>query len=299
MNREISLPGRITRVGSAVRTVLLVAVVAAYAPAAGATGSDWTESGFHQSGQEETQPRDEPRDLEIRALNDEIQRLREQVRELMDRLSAAQEEIVSLRQQLASAESPSEEADSSASSEFDELSIPEDQPLASPDAALLALQASYEKQVNPESLATERERADVLRRVRRWMPRANREFTGPVEWACEIRAIERLRTGAVYLTVVVIDPVTGAARSRPHVVEISKRIASGLDRIPRDEPALLGGVFRLDLVLNEDREEPGLFNDPALVGPFVEFGFEIVVRSISSVPPEMTQPADGNPSPGG
>lgn len=212
------------------------------------------------------------------AAEDEIEALKRRIGELERQLQAARETIAILRRQLAQQGVQPEEVEVE-----DPLVLPQDQPLASPEATLAAVIADYAEFREGKTWDDEKDRRNFLREVDRWTSRMEKEYRGRVEWTCDMVAREQLRSGEEFLMVVVRDLETGNRWSNQFEVAIPRRLQARAHRIPSDEPIILRGTFQLDLSINPERLERGSFDSPRFVGPFVEFGFNFDVSAIAEV----------------
>lgn len=212
----------------------------------------------------------------------QIAALEARVQELEEALARAEARVAELEAALAAAQGGAAPGEPG-------LTLPADKPTASPDAALVALKASYADTFKDRSFATDAEKADYNKTLRSWLAAQEREFRGHVEWVCTVSNREVLTNGDQFLTVEVIDPDTGDLWSRPFVLEIPRRQGGALARLDLSRPLVVGGIFQLDLTVNENRPEEGMFNDPPFVGAFVEYGYNFRLQSISQyVPPRTT-----------
>lgn len=211
--------------------------------------------------------------------------LQERILELEAQLLDAQRQIESLERELQASRSRASD-----SFDFDEIVKVPDNPMASPDALFVALQKEYNAALSDMTFNTPREKTVYLRHARSWRSKMLRKYNTQVHWVCELEDEDTLANGDVLATFVVRDPKTGDAWSRPFVIELNRRMAQ------RVEPGVLlsiKGAFRAEIEYNQERSEEGLVNDPMLVGPFIEFAYEIQPRSIGPYEPDETDGGNG------
>jgi hypothetical protein len=135
--------------------------------------------------------------------------------------------------------------------------------------------------------AGSRERAAYLNTVRTWAARMNNELRSTIKW--HVRIIEPLRGDRWQgLKLQAVDPVTGTFLGDPFVVQITDQQAKRLDELYRqgawNEALELQGVLIPAMRIDETREAADPFDPTPLVGPFVEFGYRVEVRTI--LPPK-------------
>ncbi len=169
---------------------------------------------------------------------------------------------------------------------FSDLGFPADAPLASPEAAFVIAVGLYDEAFADLSYESPRDKINYVRRVRQWAGRTDRTLTDKIVWVCELQDFEMLQGGTAVITVQVVNPTNGSDYwSRPHVLELSRRTASSLNRLHSSargdlDYVKVSGIFRVKQQVDENRSEEGLFEEPYLVGPFVTFNYEIDVNSV-------------------
>ena len=206
---------------------------------------------------------------------DEIKVLKQQILDIQDELAKAYARIADLESRLGILV-PGKSIDG-----VDPLIIPEDKPLASPDTLLIALQQDYEKATEGLEIdGNESVRKNYMRAVRSWISRVEKKYRQRIEWKCDLIDREILSNREEHIIVVVRDPETGDRWSNEFEITLPKQLTSKLNLINSTEPIVIRGIFRTALNINESRREAGSFNDPQLVGSFVEYGYELSVQSI-------------------
>lgn len=257
-----------------------------------------------QPADQSTSPDSAPLKSEINALRQEIKSLLSQIAEMHLRIVALENQVAqlngkpilpSLSPDSGNAD-PSNQSDAPSVPRFPDLVLLPEQPLASPESALLKAEQEYKTTFADLPYQTSREKLNYIRRIRQWMPRINRQLTGKITWTCNLQEIRSTRSGSAFITVQIINPAEAdELRSRPHVIEVPKLIAMSLDRLPSPsiespDRVQLTGIFRLRLEVDEDLAEKELLEEPYLVGPFVNFKYEIDVRSITPATLDNSKP---------
>lgn len=224
----------------------------------------------------------------------EVARLRERVATLEAELKATRATISELEKRLGIVKTDDPKLSS------DPMVILDDQPMASPDALLATAQDSYVEAVRGLSYDTERNRALYLRRLRQWITRTNKEYTGPITWVTELVSYNQTNERSDIAVVVVRDAETGYRLSRDFDLSISRRLGRRIAEVEPGSLLELRGIIRSDLLINAARQEVGPFNEPRFVGPFVEFGYSIDIQSLSPLEyiPWEQEPAPAPPPDG-
>jgi len=249
----------------------------------------------------------------VEDLRSQLAVLRDEIRELASRLARSNDRVSALEREVNRLTAPGGAARSGAGAgagearddappgidDSDEpaLDLPASKPLASPEAALREARTRYEDAFADLSFESKRDRETYLERIRAWIAGLNRELTDTINWTCEIHRIELPDSGPATLAVRVIDPQTHKPRSAVHLLQAPRRAAISAQRERKraaaaadddnDDatgdrvPFRLDGIFRMQLRLDEARVDQGRFDEPPFVGPFVSFGYQIEVRTLS------------------
>jgi len=228
----------------------------------------------------------------------ENQRLQTQVADLQVELETAREEIAALKEEIERLEQLLAERGRTAPAvpqpaPEEEVTIDESKPDASPRALLAAIIADYHEttaELEMGSGPDDPARSGYLRRLDRWVAGINRQYRLPVEW--HVRIVDPVeRVGRTYrLRLRAVDPKTAVQLGDPFDAILSSSLVSRLrdheQRSGLDDVMILKGVLLPDVGVNEARTEPGAFDNPRFVGPFVEFGFAVQAQTILPVPEE-------------
>jgi uncharacterized small protein (DUF1192 family) len=164
------------------------------------------------------------------------------------------------------------------------VSIDETAPSASPRALLRVLTENYQERAASLEMgesATDPKRIAYLREFERWAAKVNREMKSPVEWHVRIVG-DAVAVGRGFtMRLVAVDPVTFVQLGDPFDAYVSRSLARRLQLreppIERDEVLVMGGTLVPRVHVNEDRDTPGPFDNPRLIGPFAELGFGVEV----------------------
>ncbi|MFG0285554.1 MAG: hypothetical protein ACF8R7_14140 [Phycisphaerales bacterium JB039] len=210
-------------------------------------------------------------------------RLRDQVAELEAKLQAALAEIDLLRIRLEDAEERLGNLEPPRPPQYAEVSA---DPFSSPYALFRELVRLYERELATLPRQTEAEDRAFGEAVERWVNEAPRRIRAEREWTVRIEAVERESTAPRKFTglVSVIDPATGLAYGPGRRMPLPPRMAQDvLDGADRHDLWLARVTVAAAPARNADRESPGVFNEPWLIGPQVEFGFDLEWRELEGI----------------
>ncbi len=230
-----------------------------------------------------------------RDLRQDNQRLQTQVDDMRRELDAARIRIADLERDLAAlmrrlgrtTGSPSSTAPSTPP---ERVTIDESVPNASPRALLGAIRESYTEATSDfeigdfDSPTGRRHRAAYLRAVESWARRIQREMKSAVVWHIRMLPMAEQGGGEPGLRVRAIDPETGVELGDPFTIRLSSAIRRKLAMLEQRTPIdvlVLKGVLMPRVTVNQDRMDPGPFNNPPLVGPFAEFRFIVTANSLT------------------
>ncbi|UCD75082.1 MAG: hypothetical protein JSV91_15010 [Phycisphaerales bacterium] len=231
-------------------------------------------------------------------LRRENQSLRTRVRDLEAELRAAREQIEALQKEIGRLEGLLEAAGSGRRvplqppPEPEKVTVDESVPEASPRALFTALTNDYQEKLgdlergDPGSTT----RANYFRALERWQNAATAKFRAPIEWHVRVkdRAVPTARGGFI-ISLVAVDPVTDVELGQSFEVLLARNIARRLADVEDRgglEVLLLKGILMPAVWINPNRESPGTFDNPRLIGPFAEFDFRVEVRSLIPAPKE-------------
>lgn len=244
---------------------------------------------FVPSGQAFAQPPSQPGDID--RLTTEVERLNARVKQLEAENSRLLQRLRDLQARSGTrAEDPAGNAP-----------IPAD-PLAAPVSMLSDLIKRYDRDLasvprsSPAAMDRFREQA------MRWCKAMNAEIRGKTKWLVrlsDVREISALRTDGLMQ---VLDPDTLKPIGEPVRFEIPGRFAERIKTAERAKGTnettweFTAGV-QAEPRFNADRPDVGVFNVPAFVGPFVEFGIKLDWQALgeAELPETPAQPADQAP----
>jgi hypothetical protein len=139
---------------------------------------------------------------------------------------------------------------------------------------------------------TEAQTQQLIREARRWVRQVSLDKRRPIEWTVRVLAVAPPRSaGSAELrssgeaVVEVINDKTGEPIGSPFTLALESREVTRLRESQAPSLWRFGGVFAATPAVDESRAEPGLFNVPKLVGPFVAFGYELSIRSMRPIAP--------------
>ncbi|MBL9119894.1 MAG: hypothetical protein JNL80_08270 [Phycisphaerae bacterium] len=153
---------------------------------------------------------------------------------------------------------------------------------------LTKAQAEYATAFPPPSPDDRPEPAAARQRsLERFVASMNRGWRQEVRWSVKINKAERLGEG-VLLTVQPLND-DGSFRGDPVPMLVEARRVRRLEvvfqKAQPNETFSVRAVFSPRLSVDMARQEPGLFNNPPLVGPGVEFRYDLAVQGIAKAKP--------------
>lgn len=224
-------------------------------------------------------------------LRRENERLRTEVRELQSELNAARARIAELERDLErAAAAPSRAPRPGLGDEVDDavtMGDPADGPEHHPGLLLLRLQEEYAEAMGDHAPGAHdsRERDRYHRALSRWYFEVNRR-RHHVIWP--VRVLQHqpaTRAGKTFRLQVVQHDDPEVVYGDPFEVVMSRSTAHRFmrmqERDPDDRPRIyvLRANLSPTLLFNEDRYEPGPFDNPRFVGLFTEFDFALDIRA--------------------
>jgi hypothetical protein len=252
--------------------------------------------------------------LELRA---EVARLRAQLAEAEAAARALQDRIAELEEAGrtgAPPETGTPPKDGEGSADADGpapvITVDETKPQASPRAVRMEARRRWE--AGPGTLdvgveSTSPQRINYLRALVNWIRDQERTWRLDVAWTVRPVALVREDRNGTTWTMQAHDPVTDARLGDPFDVRARRVVVRQLERqIARAEtegqpiePLRLTGTVVVRFSLDASRREPGTFDRPRLLAPFVAFEFGVEAQSIDVVatPPPAPAPAPA-PAPG-
>ncbi len=237
-------------------------------------------------------------DQSVLELRQENARLRDRIAQLEAQLAQSNRQVESLKAQNTALQrrltpgggggsGPPTTPTPAPSNEPDLSNLPDD-PFAAPDAMLRELRSKYVENFGDAPLSTPEEREKRIQDARPWTRRMSTELRRAVEWLVTVVPDSEGRWSqpgfgrdTVFL-LQVLDSASGggAPIGRPFPISVSGRDAGRLQANPDGTRWIVSGVFSATPNVNPERETPGLFETPALVGPFVEFQHSLAVRGL-------------------
>ncbi|PHQ81653.1 MAG: hypothetical protein COB69_03835 [Phycisphaera sp.] len=251
-------------------------------------------------GQADAQPRDKAELIqENRALRDELEkqisrvlRLEAQVdrllgerRALMGTLRQTEGLIAALRNQLG--------ATDALPPPIPMAQTPAD-PLASPDSLLRELKSQYRVTLLSAPQETQAERAEFIKQLRRWCRLTHQNLRGKRTWLVRLEDMTHLGKDALVVRMTVLDEANGLPIGDAFDVQFPKRFQEQYRRGSETGKWELTSLVIAKPVFNESRTSRGVFEYPTVVGPMVEFDFELNWQGLRAWEPaaKPDQPED-------
>jgi len=250
-----------------------------------------------------------PQDLraENNRLRERLAELETELAESRRRIARLEDLVRSLRRELAEVDvtnghtgepsdsGPAQESDSTITTKDADSAAPiPDDPYAAPDALHRRLRREFANEFAAEPPAEDRALQRYVADLRRWARIASQTHRAPVDWL--VRIIDRPTTddpaAPRVATFQVIERETGRTIGEPFTLTLAPRETARLDEHAEQKLWILSGVLAAAPSINPDRPDKGLFDNPPLLGPYVEFGYDFSVRALR--PAERT--ADASPN---
>lgn len=227
--------------------------------------------------------------------------LRERVEALEAQLKAAQERIRQLEAELEAARragaaspasGPEGAADPAADQSADQAAPPAD------DAHRIATVAEFLDKAKGEYAAAfapknpgDKPAPPRQRDLDRFVQLTNRTWRQELRWNVQVLKWEKSGDGVVLTTQPLNEDGSAHGDAVPMLVESRhlRRLEVVFQRAQANDVFLVKGVFSPRLAVNMQRMEPGVFNNPPLVGPGVEMRYDIAVQGISKVQPKAKE----------
>jgi hypothetical protein len=247
---------------------------------------------------------------QVRVLTDQLATLQAEHAAALERLRTVEAENQFLREQGAQAAPPGAAAPTeSTEPAATHAPIPED-PLASPASMLAELQRRYNADFGPPAdpnmapspppidTAAPPLTSALRKALDLWCVGQARELRGPIEWRVRFTGLRALDRSDYAAMLTVIDPATGLPIGDTLEVAVprdqAERLARELGPTGGDVKAplwVLTGSIIARPRFSADRATAGVFNHPAFVGPYVEFGFELDWEAVALAPPGGDPPS--------
>lgn len=243
-------------------------------------------------------------DKSVNELRQENQRLREKVAELDAQLAEARRRIARLEETIRTLRAQPQQPDAAAGASPAPAApaqpaasaepLPDD-PYAAPDALYAALKKDFESTVGALPRTTDQETDRYVREARRWVRQMAQRQRRVVDWQVRVLDPSARRSGepapaiapsAGDATVVIVNPSTGATIGDPFRVALTARDMGRVEEGCKSGIWTLSGVFAASPTVDyPPPSQPVIFNAPRMIGPFVEFGYELNVRAIAPYVP--------------
>ena len=240
-----------------------------------------------------TAPR--PQDQSTADLRQEIDRLRRQLADSQAELDAAKARIKELEAKLAAAAAGG--ARDAGTPAPPPPPVPAD-PTIGPGGLLSSLQADYLATFpdDPPSRTAPRMFDQHLQALRAFATRANRDYVRQVTWTGQIDPTVPPRANGRQVGFTIVFRNGTREFKVPATVSLGtfERVMSGGQ--PIDGPIAVNGIVTPRVRVNPDRPDRGAFESIPMVAPYVEFLFDLDVKSVTPAP-AGDAPAPSNPAP--
>lgn len=155
-------------------------------------------------------------------------------------------------------------------------------------------QAEYALAFPPAANGEKPEAAPALKRsLERFAISMNRGWKQQIRWTVVLKKAER----SADMATVMVQPINEDGSPRGDVIPMkidvahNRRLDTILQRSQVNDVYVINGLFTPRLTVNLDRMGEGVFNNPPLVGPGIEFRYEISVDGMAIVKPEVHKDA--------
>jgi hypothetical protein len=166
-------------------------------------------------------------------------------------------------------------------------------PLASPASLLRELKSRYRVTMLNVPNETEAERAEYIKQLRLWCRQTNQKLRGKRTWLVKLEDMARLGKDALVVRMTVLDEGTGLPIGDSFDVQFPKRFQDQFNRGSRTDRWELTSLVIAKPVFNENHVSRGVFEYPTLIGPMVEFDFELNWEGLRAwEPAKPDQPAE-------
>lgn len=224
----------------------------------------------------------------VAALESEIDRLLAERRGLEGTLARAESLISSIRRSVGATDQPP------APQRYAE--VPDD-PLASPASMLRELQSRYHVEMLGIPRKTEAERDDFIRRVQLWCRLTNENLRGRRTWLVTLDDLAPMGRDAYVIRMETQDAESGLPIGEPFDVQFPKRFLDQYERGTKSGKWEVTSIVIAKPVFNESRLSRGVFEYPTMIGPMVEFDFELNWQGLRAWTPEPEEDAEKKAQP--
>lgn len=157
-------------------------------------------------------------------------------------------------------------------------------------------QAEYALAFPPAANGEKPEPAPAMKRsLERFAISMNRGWKQQIRWTVVLKKAER----SADMATVMVQPINEDGSPRGDVIPMridvahNRRLDTILQRSQANDVYVINGLFTPRLTVNLDRMGEGVFNNPPLVGPGIEFRYEISVDGMAIVKPDAQKDSKG------
>ncbi|GAB5496337.1 MAG: hypothetical protein Phyf2KO_14170 [Phycisphaerales bacterium] len=224
----------------------------------------------------------------VAALEAEVDRLLAERRGIEGTLARAESLISSIRRSVGSTDIPRPPKTYA--------QIPDD-PLASPASLLRELQSRYHVEMLGVPTTTDAEREDFVRRAKLWCRLTNENLRGRRTWLVTLDDLAPMGRDTYVVRMESQDPESGLPIGEPFDVQFPKRFLDQFERGTKSGKWEVTSIVIAKPVFNESRLTRGVFEYPTMIGPMVEFDFELNWQGLRAWTPEPVEGADEEAQP--
>lgn len=157
-------------------------------------------------------------------------------------------------------------------------------PFASPDALFATLQNEYQEKFGAMERTTRSDLSRYQREVASWTRAAQRERRAPVEWTITVMEPTAAGDRPAKLVFQVLDTASGQPISQTASALLPSRWTRDIAAAKVGDKWKLSATMTASPSYNAQRETAGTPDEPRLIGPFAEFGFELAITQLTPAP---------------
>lgn len=122
------------------------------------------------------------------------------------------------------------------------------------------------------------------REVATWTRTVQRELRGPVDWTITLLEPRAAADRPGRLVFQVIDPATGKPISEPALALLPSRWTRDIAAASVGDKWKVTATFSATPSFNAQRENAASPDEPRLIGPYAEFGFDLAITKLEPAP---------------
>ena len=225
----------------------------------------------------------------ISQLESRVDQLLSERRSLMGTLRQTENLISNLRRQLGATDAPPQRR---------LMAQPPADALASPESMLRELRNQYRVNMLNVPNTTDAEKAEYIKQLKLWCRLTHQNLRGKRTWLVKLEDMARLGKDSLVVRMTVLDETSGLPIGEAFDVQFPKRFQDQFNRGSKTDRWEVTSIVIAKPAFNERHVKRGVFEYPTLVGPMVEFDFELNWQGLRAWEPsaepeaEEDQPAD-------